>query len=314
MNSDGKRFENLGQILRHLVGQGAPEEHLGQARRELEAEGWAGAEALPEGWMFKRTEGHCVRFLTPQYVRCKDLEQAVQQMKEHGVKEDQIETFKSHYKKFSFTKVKKVKQLVMKEDMDVKEWKWNEDLPVGWTSSGKMLRDPEGRLFANIIRALKQLVTEESPKETFEKLSAVLSSEGWKPAMGLPEGWMVRNGRCKSRPNWTRKSFLSPQYDFLESHSRAMQFLKQNGTTEDDLRLLRTSRQDGNEPEAVVDPSKESSLETKFVWMEDETLPAGWKITYHTPNLVSMKDKLFIKLLSPESRCLSSRPQALRWG
>ena len=102
MNRDGKRFENLDQILRHLVSLGQHEDEIVQVRfipiyqisdlcqyltkrtdmicecsqmqAELAHEGWSWKEGLPEGWIFKKTVSK-ITFLTPTFLRCNNIQQ-----------------------------------------------------------------------------------------------------------------------------------------------------------------------------------------------------------------------------------------------
>ena len=108
MNRDGKRFENLDQILRHLVALGQHKDEIDQVRlskyskyqtntsiitqycatngsivydrpfcqmqSELARDGWFWREGLPKGWLLKKTVSKII-FLTPTFARCKNVQQ-----------------------------------------------------------------------------------------------------------------------------------------------------------------------------------------------------------------------------------------------
>ena len=111
MNRDGKRFENLDQMIRHLVSSGQHEDEILQVRffpicrrsyqstiraqiiiklfprviiceylqmkAELTRDGWFWKEGLPKGWLFKKTVSK-ITFLTPKFLRCNSIQQVYQ--------------------------------------------------------------------------------------------------------------------------------------------------------------------------------------------------------------------------------------------
>ena len=198
--------------------------------------------------------------------------------------------------------------------------------------SARTRETKRGKNHSKAIKALQIMARKEAPRETMEAMIALLRKGGWRDAeSSLPQGWMIRKRTIQRSKNgdYTLCTYLSPQFDFFQSHTKVLAFLQESGggeeflaiTREENETKLKSRSRAGNVPSF-----KEAT--NAFDWQEDETLPPGWKVAYYTPNLGSMKvilefgylssiprffqGKLFVKLLSPENKCFASRPQALR--
>ena len=142
--------------------------------------------------------------------------------------------------------------------------------------------------------ALKRMAKDGS-KESAEAMIALLRKGGWRRSENLPEGWMTRN-RIVQRSrngNYTLSTFLSPQFDFFNSHSKVLAFLKESGIDEEILRKATEDQHFGKNSRG----RSENIGKDAFDWQEDETLPSGWKVAYYKPSLGTMKVAFMFSLL-----------------
>ena len=135
-------------------------------------------------------------------------------------------------------------------------------------------------------KALKRMAKGGS-KESAEAMIALLRKGGWRRSENLPEGWMTRKKTVqRSRNgNYTLSTFLSPQFDFFNSHSKVLAFLKESGVDEEVLKKATEDQHFGRNSRG----RSENIGKDAFDWQEDETLPSGWKVAYYKPSLGSMK-------------------------
>ena len=150
------------------------------------------------------------------------------------------------------------------------------------------------RNHSKTTKALQIMARKGAPRETLEAMLALLRKDGWKDAKSLPQGWMVRRRTIRRSKNgdYTLSTYLSPQFDFFQSHAKVLAFLQESGAgkvflentkkeIEEETKLKSRGRA-GNVPSL-----KEAT--NAFDWQEDVSLPPGWKVAYYTPNLGSMK-------------------------
>ena len=160
-----------------------------------------------------------------------------------------------------------------------------------------------GKNHSKAIKALQIMARKGAPRETMEAMIALLRKGGWREAeSSLPQGWMIRKRTIQRSKNgdYTLCAYLSPKFDFFQSHTKVLAFLRESGggegfveiTREEDETKLKSRSRTGNAPSV-----KEAT--NAFDWQEDESLPPGWKVAYYTPNLGSMKVILFFVHLIP---------------
>ena len=129
-----------------------------------------------------------------------------------------------------------------------------------------------------------------APRESMETMIALLRKGGWRDAKSLPSGWMIRKRTIPRSKNgdYTLCRYLSPKFEFFQSNSKVLAFLKESGAGEDILESIREEKET-----KVVAANSRGSVKKEatnaFDWQEDESLPPGWKVAYYTPNLGSMK-------------------------
>ena len=150
------------------------------------------------------------------------------------------------------------------------------------------------RSLLKTTKALKRMAKGGS-KESAEAMIALLRKGGWRRSENLPEGWMSRKRTVqRSRNgNYILSTFLSPQFDFFNSHSKVLAFLKESGVDEEVLKKATEDQHFGRNSRG----RSENIGKDAFDWQEDETLPSGWKVAYYKPSLGSMKVAFMFSLV-----------------
>ena len=158
---------------------------------------------------------------------------------------------------------------------------------------GRVRGTKRGKDHSKAIKALQIMARKGAPRETMEAMISLLRKGGWRDAeSSLPQGWMIRKRTIQRSKNgdYTLCTYLSPQFDFFQSHTKVLAFLQESGGGEEFLAITREeneTRLKSRSRAGNVPSLKEAT--NAFDWQEDKTLPPGWKVAYYTPNLGSMK-------------------------
>ena len=157
--------------------------------------------------------------------------------------------------------------------------------------SARVRETKRGKNHFKAIKALQIMARKGARRETMEAMVALLRKGGWRDAgSSLPQGWMIRKRTIERSKNgdYTLSTYLSPQFDFFQSHTKVLAFLQESGGAKEFLESTR----EANETKAKSKTGNVPSLKeatNAFDWQEDESLPPGWKVAYYTPNLGSMR-------------------------
>ena len=139
-----------------------------------------------------------------------------------------------------------------------------------------MVQGPTGATYPtrlSAIRAMQQWGAGEAEVESMRKSFAI---DGFVAVEGLPKGWMTRD--CKT--------FLTSSLELIEGEEEALAFMKAQTYPKEEIDNL--TRVCGSEPN----------------WMEDDTLPEGWKIRVVDAGTEVRESK---------GKVLGSRAQAIKY-
>ena len=318
----GRCLSSRPQALRYMLATQSNQEDVEMMKKGLVTDGWQEKDFLPPGWLFRNISGKTFRILSPDFQTLKQMNQALECMKNANVPEEFIEKFKLKHKFLEIVE----KQEEMIQDLS---------LPDGWSRNGNKIKGIHGKKFGSRAQALRHMLATYGHHERVDIMKSELYKEGWKPSKKMPEGWMARKKICetRNRPTYFRVSYLSPSFELFLTREKAIEYLKKIGTSQSDIEKAsrnETYFEKSDKPDIIpklneehqVPPSLKQAvtstykrvdpLKMSFDWKEDTSLPPGWKVAYYTPSLASLKDKLCIKLLSPDNKCLNNRPEAMR--
>jgi hypothetical protein len=144
MNIQGKHFESLSQVLRHLHEERCPEEAMERARRQLLGKGWLEAELLPPRWLFKKVDG-ALRLLSAEYINFRKTDQAIEHLQHSGLPPDEIVKFQSNFEILNAKpyKRKRDQRTTKKNIYQSLDWKEDESLPSGCQKNQKRILSPD---------------------------------------------------------------------------------------------------------------------------------------------------------------------------
>ena len=286
MNMEGKHFENLGQILRHMVANHHKDEDKAMVMKQFLAQGWQHRAGLPEGW-FARTSGGKTHFLTPEFIPFKSPDKAVVHMNKVKTPEHIIRDFKEAFSQA--TKKKSVESNESAETTDVED---SEEL--------KNFRE-----MYSAISKKRPLVIDESVESEVEEVN---SDEDCLPS--VPEGMDVddlTNQSTEVEQDVDEKRNTNKKIK-LNTNEQSTKLMRDVGVLEEDGSLPAgwSVRRFGGPGDVVVTSVEERRFFSRLAalewvagregreeeaatlwrglgregWREEEGLPGGWRAKY----------------------------------
>ena len=234
---------------------------------------WAKAASLPPGWMKRRNEtNQKINFLSPQG-----------------------RVFSNRALVAAFLNEPMAEKEVAEAAAE-EEWKEDSSVPKGWLSkltsrgtwenvTGKSFRDPEGRVYASRVEAIRQLAAGGAGQEQLAGMRRGLVEDGWQEVDYLPTGWMIRESlNTKKIPV---RVYLTPQLQILKTLSDVIRSMKDTGVDEE---------------------QRMKALSHK--WTQDDDLPKGF--LYCLNNAFSRSDQTFRSYMTAEGKYYASLFHLLR--
>ena len=287
-----------------LIRKNSNLEEIEAMREKLVHEGWQTNSYLPRGWFWKMWEGETRKqklernlfFVTREGVRIESFKAAIEFMETNDAYDSEDIGKLNQYKKAESV------------DLRRKTYDWEDGgstLPRGWMKrKGKGLQQdqerilsPSGEQYRSRFNALLSLVKNGATKSEINEMKSLLIHEGFATSSLLPPGWMFKklwegadaNGRISSN-----MYFISDVGELYESVKSSIEYLDSLGGKEqliENFKLFQSNL-------------CKNSREQREDWIEDETVPPGWKRRFHKAS-----GKEFI--LGPDGRQYKSRAKAL---
>ena len=279
LSPSNQQFTQRSAILKHMIERGNYSEmDLDLARQGLGLQGWEQHHALPQGWRFKRrgqfSKGSdTILLIKPDGDLVEGTSAAWQLVSRRVLPEE--ETFSL-----------KIFLETLAASQRSEKYKWEDgdkSLPEGWksrqTGAKQFFLSPDGQMVSSRKAGLRLLVKEGADGKDIEVMRDFLRYEGWKKNSNLPKNWLMRKSKKDSHGS---TCFLTDQGEELKSLRLAAEYLQMLGPAckEDIKRLNRLS----NGPQKVekAEAGKAVKVETGGgdgkEWVEDESIPLGWKM------------------------------------
>ena len=257
-------------------------------RSQLFLENWLDSPLLPEGWKVRSQEEKIgsKEFLSKEVTVFKSYRKALEYIKSYMSESDvqRFDMFAAAESKVTRTS----------------NYEWFEDpsLPKGWrmrTSEHKQFFiAPTNEQFTVRRQALKFMIDQRHPEEDIEFMRKHLSADNWEDSPLLPQHWKVRHKEHKSGS----KDFLTKSGEILRSTRSAIEHVKSS---------KKFSKKDLDKLEEFALNESRKSRGTNYVWLEDKSLPQGWKMRKHP----GPKQKVFF--LAPNGDSFATRRQGLKF-
>ena len=264
LSPEGLSFSSRRAAFQHMIKYEGDKEELEEMRTLLAHEGWELSRFLPEGWLHKTgsaTGGHN-QLLTMEGNMIESYKLALDYMKSLPY--------------YSSSDLEGITSLMednaaVRRLSNMEGWSTSPTVPGRWRvkNSGQTKKEfflgPDGRSFPCRKAALQHMIGEHFPSQEIEEMRQCLKHEGWEGHKNLPEGWKMRSkGRHKISESGT---FLSPEGVELKSSVKALEHMKSNSYSEEDIKGLKM----------LLGEFSVKGRMANYEWEEDDTVPHGWK-------------------------------------
>ena len=178
------------------------------------------------------------------------------------------------------------------------EWEYSDTVPPGWMvkevqafggrNTATYIKSPQGHVTIGRRLAVKHMMEANFSQEEVEAMQGMLEHEGWRKDPLLPPGWWCRQTRSAKN-----REFMLPDGGLLKGPRKVTEYLRETGASQEEITNLGIF---------LTDDLRMKQEEVD--WMEDDTLPEGWKIR--------MMSNARCFLLSPAAELFVGKRLALR--
>jgi len=278
LSPDGKQYISRIVALTDMAKNGCKKEELDEMMDKLKYEGWKTNQYLPTGWLCKLYEASNSK---------QRLDKKLSIVSREGVR---MESFKTVLEYMESTEVytkddmDKIREFKREESVDTRRrvYDWEEDrdtLPPGWKkrpTTGKndaeSILSPEGEQYRSRFNAVQNMVKKGCSLDEIDEMKDMLIHEGWESIEFLPDGWLLKRiweGTDAHGRIVTTIHYMSDEGELFENPKVALEYIKANSVDY-------TEEQVANFQEFQTILRKTSVLK-RDGWLEDETVPTGWK-------------------------------------
>ena len=334
LSPEEKVFPNRRQALKYMLINNFPGEEVKEMREGLIHEGWKRHPELPDAWrvqnrMTKKGKNNGLMILTPMAMQFSCLSEAFKYMTKNPEELDKETTELMGRKDLSLRRIDGQVPRHLNR-INAKNCTWVQDdwtVPKGWkigTDSSKpgnlIIESPKGDLFTSRRRAFRHMIEANFHQDDIEEMRNCLAEEGWNTHPELPQNWRVKENRDKKGHNGGL-NVLTPLGKQFSSIPKAIEFMKQSAgqCDEETMKLFtrpKISPRSWGKSKKPGLPQQLSTRKPKKIhilkqvlthFVEDPTLPSGWRIGTHPSHPDTTK------IVSPDGLQFSNRRQILKW-
>ena len=262
LSPEGAQFASERVAFQHMVENNYAPSEIQKMQNCMTKEGWEYNKYLPKGWMIRTiTQGTSKNMiLSSEGKSFHSYVMAVEYMKSN--------------EKYTSKDIELIQEVINEKLMERTEnnedWFEDRNLPQGWkiritgATRKQFFLAPDGLQFPSRRAALQHMIQENyGDKEVDQMKTCLILFEGYEANEFLPKGWLVTSSRG------AKHKIITDDGKTFPSYVSAAEFMKSNKKyTEEDIRLM----------QKVMDDMGKKRNENNECWVEDKSLPAGWKI------------------------------------
>ena len=297
LSPSDEQFASRRMALKFMIENEHSQEDIRFMRDHLGLDGWQEHPLLPPNWKIRvqdqKEDGKLlvdrrVYILTDNAIYFKTFSGLLMHMKEVG--------------NYTEVQMEDINKLMLEEAREARSsaygWLDDKDLPPGWKKrkldgGGTCYLSPQGDRCGSKKMMLKSLIDNQYSQELIESMRGELKEEGYVPHTLLPKGWLV-----KERISLSQNSieFITQDLEEVNSIKQAREKLKISSLYD---------HMDRERFEIYVTETTKEMAIKKHTWVNDDTLPVGWKMRSSDTKVL---DKEYF--LSPDQDLIPNRRMA----